>query len=196
MLAPTIQYPPIHKSNKIIKSTSAAPSKYPATEENTTLTDNLSLVISVKFLTHEVESTCVCVTDNRIYLNFTLCFECAKIRYNSNSNQFITTLKWLNYIIKFRPNVINLTGYQEMGTLPVLLLSKLMNIKTIMTNESVYSKVLHKKSLAYYFKYTYKRIVFLLTDGFFSYGIKSNDFLFRHSSNGTPVIISISTLSL
>ena len=31
--------------------------------------------------------------------------------YLENTNQFITTLKWLKYIIKHRPNIINLTGY-------------------------------------------------------------------------------------
>ena len=113
--------------------------------------------------------------------------------YLENSNQFITTLKWLVYIIKHRPNIINLTGYQEMGTLPVLFLSKLMNIKTIMTNESVYSKVLHKTTLAYYFKYTYKRIVFFLTDGFFSYGIKSNDFLFRHGVGKKKILFFLNS---
>ncbi len=113
--------------------------------------------------------------------------------YLENSNQFITTLKWLKYIIKFRPNVINLTGYQEMGTLPVLFLSKLMNIKTIMTNESVYSKVLHEGSLVYYFKYIYKRFVFFLTDGFFSYGIKSNDFLFRHGVGKKKILLFLNS---
>lgn len=107
-------------------------------------------------------------------------YEILKYDYLENTNNFIITLKWLKYILKYRPNVINLTGYQEIGTLPVLVLSKLMNIKTIMTNESVYSKVLHKASFTSYFKHVYKRIIFFLTDGFFSYGINSNDFLFRH----------------
>lgn len=113
--------------------------------------------------------------------------------YLERTNQFITTLKWIKYILKYRPNVINLTGYQEMGTLPVLFLSKLMNIRTIMTNESVYSKVLHKASLAYYLKFIYKRIVFFLTDGFFSYGINSNDFLFRHGVGKKKILFFLNS---
>ena len=96
--------------------------------------------------------------------------------YLENANKIITTLKWLKFILKFQPNVINLTGYHEIGTLPVLILAKLLNIRTIMTNESIYSSVLHDSSFKYFIKKVYKRFVFLLTDGFFSYGINSNDY--------------------
>lgn len=113
--------------------------------------------------------------------------------YLENTSKFIITIKWITYILKFKPNVINLTGYQEIGTLPVLLLSKLMNIRTIMTNESIYSKVLHEISIKYYFKHIYKRIVFFLTDGFFSYGIKSNDFLFRHGVGKKKILLFLNS---
>ena len=46
----------------------SAPSKYPATEENTTLTERRILVISVKFLTSEFGLECVWVTDNLFVL--------------------------------------------------------------------------------------------------------------------------------
>jgi len=120
-------------------------------------------------------------------------YELLNYDYLENTNKFTTTLKWLKYIIKYRPNVINLTGYEEMGTLPVLFLSKLMKIRTIMTNESVYSKVLHKESFTYYFKHIYKRIIFFLTDGFFSYGIKSNDFLFRHGVGKKKILLFLNS---
>ncbi len=120
-------------------------------------------------------------------------YELLNYDYLENTNKFIITLKWLKYILKYRPNVINLTGYQEMGTLPVLFLSKLMNIRTIMTNESVYSKVLHKASFSYYFKHFYKRLVFFLTDGFFSYGIKSNDYLFRHGVDKKKILLFLNS---
>jgi len=113
--------------------------------------------------------------------------------YLENTNNFITTVKWLKFMIKFKPDVINLTGYQEMGTLPVLLLSKLMNIRTIMTNESIYSKVLHHRNFKYYLKNIYKRFLFLLTDGFFSYGINSNDYLFRHGVNKKKVLLFLNS---
>ena len=49
-----MQYPPRHNNSNVKKSIVSAPSKYPATEEKTTLTDNRILVISVKFLRREV----------------------------------------------------------------------------------------------------------------------------------------------
>lgn len=113
--------------------------------------------------------------------------------YLENTNEFFTTLKWLKYILIYRPNVINLTGYQEIGTLPVLVLAKLMKIRTIITNESVFSNVLHKKSFTYYLKHIYKRVVFFLTDGFFSYGIKSNDFLFRHGVDKKKILLFLNS---
>ena len=42
--APTMQYPPIDKSNKILKSTTSAANKYPAIDENTTLNDKPNFV--------------------------------------------------------------------------------------------------------------------------------------------------------
>ena len=46
--APTIKYPPIASNKTVTKSITFAPRKYPATEENTTLTANRILVISLK----------------------------------------------------------------------------------------------------------------------------------------------------
>jgi len=113
--------------------------------------------------------------------------------YLENTNKIGTTLKWLMFILKFRPSVINLTGYHEFGTLPVLLLAKLLNIRTIITNESIYSSVLHDLSFKYYIKKVYKRFVFLLTDGFFSYGINSNDYLFRHGVKKNKILLFLNS---
>jgi len=113
--------------------------------------------------------------------------------YLENTNKIGTTLKWLRFILKFRPDVINLTGYHEFGTLPVLILAKLLNIRTIMTNESVYSSVLHDSSFRYYIKKVYKRFLFKLTDGFFSYGINSNDYLFRHGVNKIKILLFLNS---
>lgn len=120
---------------------------------------------------------------------YTYPYELLNYDYLENTNNIATTLKWLSCILKFRPNVINLTGYHEFGTLPVLILAKLLNIRTIMTNESVYSMVLHDSSIKYYIKKVYKRVLFLLTDGFFSYGIKSNDYLFRHGVHKNKILL-------
>ncbi len=113
--------------------------------------------------------------------------------YLENANKIGTTFKWLRFILKFRPDVINLTGYHEIGTLPVLILAKFLNIRTIMTNESIYSSVLHDSSFKYYIKKVYKRFVFLLTDGFFSYGINSNDYLFRHGIHKSKILLFLNS---
>ncbi len=113
--------------------------------------------------------------------------------YLENTNKIGITLNWLMYILKFRPNVINLTGYHEFGTLPVLILAKFLNIRTIMTNESIYSSVLHDSSFKYSIKKVYKRFVFLLTDGFFSYGINSNDYLFRHGVHKNKILLFLNS---
>ena len=46
----------------------SVPSKYPATEENTTLTESRSFVISVKFLTMDCVTGCVSVADKLFFL--------------------------------------------------------------------------------------------------------------------------------
>ena len=61
-------------------------------------------------------------------------------KYLEFTNSINTTFKWLKYIFIYKPDVINLTGYSEPGTLLILLVSKFLNIKTIITNESVSQK--------------------------------------------------------
>lgn len=90
-----------------------------------------------------------------------------------------TTWDWIRIILEFRPDVINLTGYSELGTLPVLLLSKCLGIKTIMTVESVENLSARGNALANILKTTYKRFLIGLCDGFFSYGLNTNNFLFQ-----------------
>jgi glycosyltransferase involved in cell wall biosynthesis len=110
-------------------------------------------------------------------------------KYLESTNSINTTFKWLKYIFIYKPDVINLTGYSEPGTLLILLVSKLLNIKTIITNESVYHKRSNFFDLFFSLKKTFKTILFNLTDYFFSYGIKSNDFLYRHKVQ-KPKILS------
>lgn len=97
-----------------------------------------------------------------------------------STNSFITTFKWIKNILIFKPSVINLTGYSEIGTILILLISKLLNIKTVITNESIYNYRFSSNFIPSQIKKLYKVIIFNLTDYFFSYGINSNDFLFRH----------------
>ena len=98
-----------------------------------------------------------------------------------DSNPFRTAFLWIYYAIKFRPNVINLTGYSELGTIFVLIYSKLFNVKTLMTNESIHSTRLHNQTISKRIIKSFKKLLIQLTNGFLSYGIKSNDYLFRFS---------------
>ena len=86
-----------------------------------------------------------------------------------------TVIRWINTILKFNPDVINLTGYNELGTIPVMLLAKLKGIKTIITIESVQ----HQGGRFQSIKLLYKKLVFQLSDGIFSYGLNTNRFLFE-----------------
>lgn len=103
------------------------------------------------------------------------------------SNAIKTTILWLKYILNYKPDVINLTGYSDLGTIFVLILAKILGIKTLMTNESIYSTRLHTKSINQVFVNLYKSMLLKLTDGFLSYGIKSNDYLFRYGSNKSQI---------
>ena len=71
----------------MVKLTVSAPNRYPAMEEKTTLTDNLILVISAKFVIIPEETEVERLLDNTIY------FYGAKIRYT----HLFLQLKW--YII-------------------------------------------------------------------------------------------------
>jgi glycosyltransferase involved in cell wall biosynthesis len=94
-------------------------------------------------------------------------------------NTFRTIFLWIKYIFTFKPDVINLTGYSEPGTIFVLVIARILGIKTLLTNESIYSKKLHPKTVKQFFADFFKRLILKLTDGFLSYGIKSNDYLYR-----------------
>lgn len=95
-------------------------------------------------------------------------------------NPIHTMISWLGWIVRFKPYAVNLTGYSELGTLPVLLICKVLGIKSYITNESVLGNQHKKKGFLPWCKFRYKRLLFSLTTGFFSYGINSNLFLFYH----------------
>ncbi len=120
--------------------------------------------------------------------NYNYKFILLNSKYLESTNSISTTFKWLKYLFIYKPDIINLTGYSEPGTLLILLVSKLLNIKTIITNESVYHKQSEFFDLFFSFKKTYKIILFYLTDYFFSYGISSNDFLYRHKVQKSKIL--------
>lgn len=90
-----------------------------------------------------------------------------------------TMWDWIRIIREFKPDVINLTGYSEPGTLPILLLAKTLGIRTIMTVESIENLSARGNSLLHALKTRYKSILINLCDGFFSYGLNTNKFLFQ-----------------
>lgn len=105
-----------------------------------------------------------------------------------DSNPFRTAFLWIYYAIKFRPNVINLTGYSELGTFFILIYSKLFNVKTLMTNESIHSVRLHNPTISNIIIRSFKKLLIQLTNGFLSYGIKSNDYLFRFGRSKRSIL--------
>jgi glycosyltransferase involved in cell wall biosynthesis len=120
--------------------------------------------------------------------NYSYNFILLNSKYLESTNSISTTFKWLKYLFIYKPDIINLTGYSEPGTLLILLVSKLLNIKTIITNESVYHKQSEFFDLFFSLKKKYKIILFYLTDYFFSYGISSNDFLYRHKVKKSKIL--------
>lgn len=90
-----------------------------------------------------------------------------------------TALDWTKEIMKFKPDVINLTGYFEPATLPILILAKIMGIKIVMTIESTDYRPKNENLWAQRIKSVYKSIIFACTSGYFSYGIKSNEYILK-----------------
>ena len=86
-----------------------------------------------------------------------------------------TAISWLKIVFQFKPHVINLTGYNELGTLPVIIIAKFLGIKTIITIESV----AHLGGRLSALKGIYKKLVYFLIDGVYSYGLNTNRFLFE-----------------
>jgi len=92
-----------------------------------------------------------------------------------NVSPIKTAFDWIKIIRQYKPDVINLTGYFEIGTLPVLILAKVLGLKTIITIESV----AHQGGRFQIIKHVYKKLVYGLVDGVFSYGLNTNRFLFE-----------------
>ena len=108
--------------------------------------------------------------------------------YLESTNSFVTTVKWIKYLFQYKPDIINLTGYSEPGSIVILLLSKILKVKTVITNETVYDEQSVSFGILFWLKKFYKIILLNLTDYFFSYGISSNDFLFRHQVNKRKIL--------
>jgi hypothetical protein len=172
LLAPTIQYPPIHKSNKIIKSTSAAPSKYPATEENTTLTDKTEEITAD---TKEESG----ITKKSLNINIIL--------QNSNKSLFVNFKNKLESE-RFKKIVLKLRNYSN-----ALFFKECLNILSIVIKKRNSAKLI-SEFLAFQFsvmkKHNYflnflKRALLLIIKSRFSF-IKGFKLIINGRLNGKP----------
>jgi glycosyltransferase involved in cell wall biosynthesis len=105
---------------------------------------------------------------------------------------FLILYTKFKYIIQFRPYVVNFTGYNETSTIFLLLICKIFKIKTIITNESI-DKKNQNQSIKNKVKFLYKVFLFKISDGFFSYGIQSNEYLFKHKVPKTKILSFLNT---
>ncbi|RVU26710.1 glycosyltransferase [Sandaracinomonas limnophila] len=98
-------------------------------------------------------------------------------------NQLFEFYFWLKYIITFKPDILNLTGYTSIFTLPTLLICKFLKIKTIITLESITTS----KNLDS-IKAIIKKIILKNVDYINSYGLKTNNYLFSMCVPKTKII--------
>ncbi len=85
---------------------------------------------------------------------------------------------WLYYVIKFKPSIINFTGYNSFLIFLFLIFCKLFGIKTIITNESVIKNLPTDKNINLKFKKYIKKYILSLADYFYTFGINANNLLF------------------
>lgn len=85
---------------------------------------------------------------------------------------------WLYYVIKFKPSIINFTGYNSFLIFLFLIICKLFGIKTIITNESVIKNLPTDKNINLKFKKYIKKYILSLADYFYTFGINANNLLF------------------
>ena len=48
--------------------------------------------------------------------------------YLESTNSFVTTIKWIKHVFQYKPDLINLTGYSEPGSIVILILCKIFKI--------------------------------------------------------------------
>ncbi len=78
----------------------------------------------------------------------------------------------LREVIKFKPNVVNLTGYYDPATWLVLIYCKIKGIKTILSNESTSGDHKRNKILE-----SIKSFIITKYDGYFNFGTRSKNYL-------------------
>lgn len=96
-----------------------------------------------------------------------------------NRNQIKILLSWIRTILVKRPKIVVFTGYNEIFTLPVILLCKFLSIKVAMYLEN--GKI-EKPVNSISIKHFYKSVIIRSTEGFICFGNKSIEFLYQFKS--------------
>lgn len=113
--------------------------------------------------------------------NYTLLFD----DYIENIPKLKEIWKVLTFIIKYQPDVLNVSGYSSSAsTIPAIVLGKLMGIKIVMSNES--TKQDNSRSGL---KETIKRWAVKASSGFVVFGKSSEDYLVELGAKREKVIV-------
>ena len=98
---------------------------------------------------------------------------------------FRRTYGILKTIIKFKPDVINLTGYDDVASWIVIVFCKLRGIKTILSNESTNSD--HQRSAV---KEFIKKLIISQFDGFFNFGTESKKYMISLGADANKMLVN------
>jgi len=88
-------------------------------------------------------------------------------------------------IDKFKPNVVNLTGYYDLASWAILFYCKIKGIKTILSNESTAGDH-QRKGL----KELIKSLIIKQFDGYFNFGTLSKNYLLDLGAKSTKMLVN------
>lgn len=88
-------------------------------------------------------------------------------------------------ILKFKPDVVNLTGYYDLASWAILFYCKLKGIKTILSNESTAGDHARDK-----FKETIKSFIIKQFDGYFNFGTLSKNYLLELGAKASKMLVN------
>lgn len=82
------------------------------------------------------------------------------------------------HIFTFKPSIVNFTGYNSWPIFFLLLICKMLGIKTIITNESVIKNSVKTSNIIDTINKLIKKIIVSQSDYFYTFGINANNLLF------------------